>query len=317
MSQRSVLYKGKPFMAVVADEGAQPIQCTPAVFTDGLYDGGSVGIYCHGDEKKSLAWGVIPFNLIAAWRATEMLSLLTKIDGSTQHDAYAAAGGGGAMEEGAHLVIDVIGKEKHGEIMAAQVPPEYALMMIDLQKKGSVVSLGPIIWAVRDGTLAWRQEFADAGLLHPDVLDANEVANDAAVASFEPLKSEYCKFRTRDRRWFWFESGGSWNDRPMESALLVLLRKGRRDDLPDDVVIALAGLVSDLHCKCNPLTYSGDLQEAVDIAVDWLCIRAHQQRRQREHKWHYNCFWRDPITRDKAYVMMMSLLQEELKSVLR
>ena len=109
-------------------------------------------------------------DLVACWRATEIIRHLNVVKNDTLHDVYAAAlrNPYPGFEEAAASVIAEIGSEIYDEIMALPVPEEIIQIILDGQDDDWPPSLWSIECEVWAGTIKWRQEFTKLGIKRPD-----------------------------------------------------------------------------------------------------------------------------------------------------
>lgn len=161
-------------MARVAGKSDTPIQCTPVVYDEKS----SCGVGVFFEDGIGQTWGlVIPRNLIVAWRGTEVLRRLDTIEHGTLCAAYYTGvrePHESSMKRYVEPTIAKIGKEAYKTIMSMPVPEEIVRAILDNQRQDFKPNLYPITDEVRAGTIQWRQEFADAGVKHPDAIDAKK-----------------------------------------------------------------------------------------------------------------------------------------------
>lgn len=239
MKRKTIIhFKNEPFMALVPEQGDQPIKCTPVVY-DAEYNCG-VGIFY--ENGKGQTWGLVcPRNLIAAWRGTEVLRLLKVIEHGTLHDAYHVGlrnPNESDFERVIKPTIELIGKETHDRIMSMPVPETIIRAILDNQGDESKPDLYPITEEVRAGTIEWRQEFTDAGIRHPNEIDAEKKAQEDIIAKHEELLASYASAANLPR-----DCMGMGN---VEGALLTIVEKGADKVHPAHVVVALAATVGSL-----------------------------------------------------------------------
>lgn len=236
---RIIYFRNKPFMARVFEEGNALIECVPVVCScrDGLDFGAGILL----PNSKIWMWGLYaPRNLITAWRATEVLRCLNIIGRETlvavnytgERNVH-----GDDFERYVRPIISKIGKQTYNAIMAMPVPEEIVRVILDNQKGDFSLDLWPIADEVSAGTIIWRQEFADAGIEHPDETGAKKRAKKEKIAKFEYLLISYAKFRNRPR------DSVAMND--VEKILLDLIKKNAGVFHSDRVIIALAGAAGD------------------------------------------------------------------------
>lgn len=231
-------FKNEPFMARVSDRGDQPIQCTPVVY-DAEFNCG-VGVFY--DDGKGQIWGMVsPRNLIAAWRGTEVLRLLDVVEHGTLHNAYHTGLRNpheSDLDRTVKPMIEKIGREAYDRILSMPVPETIIRAIMDNQGEEFKPDLYPITDEVRAGTIQWRQEFADAGIKHPDEIDAKAKAQEEIVAKFEKLLGSYASSAGLSRQCLGMNH--------VEGALLTIVDKGADKTHPDHVLVALAGAVGSL-----------------------------------------------------------------------
>jgi hypothetical protein len=233
-------FVSKPFVARVEGRGEAPIKCRAIVHENHL--GCGIGIiYEDGTDEAQVLGSVGQRNHIASWRATEILRRLNVIDPRTLYWAYRAAVRGPKLpiwRRPANPVIRAIGRAAYREIMSMPVSEAAIRTVIACHEAGLEPDLDPIVVEVRAGTIKWRQEFADIGILHPDEIDAKERERKQILADYAWLIISYahhCRV-----------APNSLLLRCIEGALVTLVRKGARTNQPEHVVVALAGIVGTL-----------------------------------------------------------------------
>ena len=272
-------FQNEPFMAFVRGKGTDPILCTPIIY-DGEFDFG-LGVSYEGGGAQ--VWGLVcPRNMITAWRGTEVLRLLTVIENGTLCHAYYAGQRdphSNDFKTYVQAMIEIIGQETYDKIMSMKVPEKIISAILDNQKDdGFKPDLDAIIDEVRAGTITWRQEFEDAGLTHPDKIDAEILAQEQTIKKFEKLLQMYAKSIGQKR-----DCAGMGY---VESALLTIVSKETSNAYPNQVLIALAGTVGNLaglefaHSIFPPANISQqsdydammerERQTAIDRSAKWL-----------------------------------------------
>lgn len=238
MSKGKIHFRNEPFMARVAGKGDEPIKCTPVVYDEMSNCG--VGVFY--EDGKGQVWGMVtPRNLVAAWRGTEVLRRLDTIEHGTLSSAYYTGVRDpheSDMKSHVEPTVAKIGRAAYDKIMAAPVPEQIVRAILDNQKDDFAPALYPITDEVRAGTIQWRQEFADAGVKHPDEIDAKKRAQEETVTKFERLLASYAGSRNLSRQCMGMDY--------VEGALLTLVDKGANQTHPDHVLVALAGVVGEL-----------------------------------------------------------------------
>lgn len=298
-------FRNKPFMAFVAGEGDTPIQCTPIVYDDEGHCG--LGIL-YGDGRAEI-WGMlIPRNLITAWRGTEILRRLDTIEYGTLCHAY-ATGGRNPNEQCVEPTIKKIGRVAYEDIMSMPVPEEIIRAILDNQKNQRheyfAPSLCPISDEVRAGTIKWRQEFAAAGVKHPDFIDrANRVYEKerAILSKFRKLLDSYAKSGILDLR--------EGEEDYVEKTLLDLSRKGADRVHPDHTLIALAVMMSNLATRKELATTN---QFLTWVSGEWWIIRQSAEWLARLSRKPQLRFWKilqGPFTEKRAQVLLVKMLGE-------
>lgn len=311
MSKGKIHFQNEPFMARVADKGDKPIKCTPVVYDEMLNCG--VGVFY--EDGNGQVWGMVsPRNLVAAWRGTEVLRRLDTIEHGTLCAAYYTGvrdSHESDMKSHVEPTIAKIGRTKYNEIMAMPVPEQVIRAILDNQKDDFAPDLYPITDEVRAGTIQWRQEFADAGIKHPDEIDAMKRAREETVAKFERLLTSYARSRDLPR-----ECNGIQN---VETALLTLVDKGANQTHPDRVLVALAGVVGELAISefwMTILPFGPRSREEYDAQMDKTKERAldHSASWLASNSWRSRlAFWKRQqasFTRTSAKELLRRLLGE-------
>jgi len=241
MEDHKIHFTNEPFMAIVQEKGEMPILCTPVVYEEPTNFG--VGVFY--ENGGGSVWGLVkPRNMIAAWRGTEVLRRLGKIEFSTLCNAYYTGLRNphkSDMKSRIEPMIQKIGRTTYDDIMAMKVPETIIRAILDNQKTEDEMfkpDLYPITDEVRAGTIEWRQEFADAGIKNPETVDAEALAQKKIIAGFEKLLQLYARSEKLDRHCFGMSN--------VEGVLLSIVEKGTGKTRPDCVLVALAGTVGSL-----------------------------------------------------------------------
>jgi hypothetical protein len=315
MSKGKIHFENEPFMARVAGKGDNPIQCTPVVYDEMSNCG--IGVFY--EDGQGQVWGMVtPRNLIATWRGTEVLRRLDTIEHGTLCAAYYTGVRDpheSDMKSHVEPTIAKIGRGVYNAIMAMPVPDQIVRAILDNQEDDFAPALYPITDEVRAGTIQWRQEFADAGIKHPDEIDAKKRAQEETVAKFERLLASYARSRSLSRQCM----GMNY----VEGALLTLVDKGANQTHPDHVLVALAGVVSELAISEFSMTmlpfgprsreeYEIQMdktkEKAVDRSASWLASNSGRLR---------FAFWKrqqDSFTRNNVRELLRRLLGEYFPS---
>lgn len=235
--ERKIHFYGEPFMAVVYGRSPDPIPCAPIVIEDLFHCG--LGIILA--DNSAFFWGpASPRDLIISWRGMEFLRRLKKIENGTLAQCYFCATREFFDPDRKRYIgwlIDQIGDRVYEQIMAAPIPEEIIRAILDGQKDEIKPALYPIIDEVRAGTIEWREEFAVAGIRHPDDVDAEKKRNEENIARYESLLASYAISNSWSR-----DCNGMGN---VECALLALIEKGAENRHSMAVIVALAGAVGE------------------------------------------------------------------------
>lgn len=234
----------------------------------------------YGNNEGGEVWGLIlPRNLIAAWRATEILRCLDAIEEGTLASTYYTGlrGTPQGSDLGRHVgpTIEKIGVVKYREIMSMPVPEEIIRAILDNQvllENGktnclSSPDLYPITQEVQAGTIAWREEFERAGVTHPnDTRDERRVQR-KKIEELEPLLASYARKQKLQR-------GGS-EMQETENGLYQLIRKGVDKSQPHDVLVALSGILGALlvcpkQRSMHRTWICEKRQSSIDASAKWL-----------------------------------------------
>lgn len=243
MNKAKIYFRGEPFMSRIEGMGNGLISCTPVVYDEPNECG--VGIFYDGG---GVHWGLAsPRNLVAAWRATEILRRFNLITFRSLFCAYVTGHRGSCNPDWAVYIgstITRIGQAVYDEIMAMPVPESIIRAILDNHVKGDFYppDLYQITDEVRVGTIQWRREFYKFGVTHPDVFDL-EVREweerRKKLKRFETLLASYAKFRFLPR----------WDTemRCVEDALILLAYgNDTGQQYSDHVLVALAGVMGEL-----------------------------------------------------------------------
>lgn len=301
-------FRNKPFMAFVAGEGDAPIQCTPIVYDDEEHCG--LGIL-YGDGRAEI-WGMlIPRNLIAAWRGTEILRRLDTIEYGTLCHAY-ATGGRNPSEQCVEPTIAKIGREAYEEIMSMPIPEEIIRAILDNQKNQRheyfAPSLCPISDEVRAGTIKWRQEFAAAGIKHPDFIDrANRVYEKEKV-----IRTKFIKILDSYAKSGILKLQEDEKD-CIEEILLGLSRKGADQIYSNNALIALAVMSDNLTTRKELATADSYFATWLLLPSEWWIIRQSAEWLARLSRKPQLRFWKilqGPFTEKRARALLIKMMEE-------
>lgn len=269
MNNPKIHFRNEPFMARVVGKGDEPIKCTPVVYDEMVNCG--VGVFY--EDGKGQVWGLmVPRNLIAAWRGTEVLRRLDTIEHGTLAAAYYTGIRNPHLSEMKSYVeptIAKIGRAAYEEIMAMPVPEEIVSAILLNQKDDCAPALYPITDEIRAGTIQWRHDFAAFGIEHSDDVDAEKRAQDETIAKFEHLLASYADSWNLPRRCM----GMNY----VESALLTIVEKGAGRTYPDHVLVALSGVVGELAISEFSMTmmpFGPRSREGYDAQMDKAKERA-------------------------------------------
>lgn len=268
-----ILFRGKPYIARL---NAVVMTCTSVVYYDGNYLCG-VGVLLENGSltfnRTALRW---PHDLIAAWRGAEMLTHVSNapVTEKTLFIAYLA----GVREPNLNereacirLFIRDVGLEKYKQGLQKPVPERIIQAILTNQRKKSPPALNTISDEVRAGTINWRSEFDDFGIMHPREVEAEQRKQEKIIAQFEQVLTSYAYTRGIPRQ--------SCGMRYVERALLDLVGKGVSETLFSRELVALAGVIGELSCRQFALhtsPYSHHIWNdhtiggAIQYAIDWL-----------------------------------------------
>ncbi|MCX6792572.1 MAG: hypothetical protein NTY12_00950 [Candidatus Falkowbacteria bacterium] len=150
-------------MVIVEGMGDKPIQVRPVVY-DSLAD---CGVAIIPENGRGFVWGLVaPRNIIAAWRATEILRCLKFINPNKDlaHSYYAGLRQPRDwMTQEVSVLIRRIGRSRYNEIMSLPVPDKIIKAILDSQSGESSFMLDtrPIKEEINAGTIKWRKEFSN------------------------------------------------------------------------------------------------------------------------------------------------------------
>lgn len=242
-----IVFRGTPFAVRLKKNGDSLAKVTPVVCYDGSYVCG-IGLLCNDTSlmfnHTALHW---PHDLIAAWRGTEILASISGIDitAVTLFVVYLAGVRDPVLAERETYVqqlINQLGIEKYEQIMKKRVPEEIIRAILENQHKKSPPTLHSIPDEVRAGTMDWRPAFDDAGVKHPDQIEAERRRQGEIIAQFEELLASYAAARNIPR-----QSSGM---RFIEGALLELVvEKEMLHTCAKKELVALASVVGELNAR--------------------------------------------------------------------
>jgi hypothetical protein len=229
-----------------------------------------------------MIWGLVsPRDLITAWRATEVLRYLNNIENGTLCAAYHTGRRNPSKSDLISYVkpmIEKIGRDTYNKIMSLPVPDEIIRGILDSQtEEGLENDLDPIIDEVRAGTIKWQQEFSKFGIKHPDEIDAEEKKQEEIIKRFDKLLNSYAESKKIRRNCMVMDH--------VESALLSIIEKKVNDEYPDNVIVALAGIVGELSIleftffissfifidkKERDLEFERTIKKEIEYSTEWL-----------------------------------------------
>ncbi len=302
-------FKNQPFTARVWDLGNGSIVCTPVIINSESHCG--IGVF--NESGNGTVWGpVIPRNLITAWRGTEVLRHLDTIGFGTLCNAYYTGGRNPRESDKKQYIdpiIEKIGQTVYDGIMILLVPEEIIRAILDNQSGQLKPNICEITDEVRAGTIKWRQEFVDAGIEHPHVVDTRRRAQNETIAKFEDLLISYGESCNLPRECLGMSS--------IEGALLKIVAWATKMDFPDYVIIALAGVVGDVATSDFAMNLASSvfdaprggesdtaLNNAINQSAKWLTRNSGHSR---------FVFWKSgPIglTSKEAKTMLRRLFEE-------
>ena len=292
MTKEKIYFRGEPFTSRVVSRGNELTTCVPVVYD--VPDSCGVGIF-YGDGSGHY-WGFyFPRNLIAAWRATEVLRRLDPLCGDALCAAYYTGVRNPRKSDIVAYVeptIAIIGQTAYDEIITMPVPESIIRSILDNHVRGDFYSpdLSPITDEVRAGTIQWRHEFYDFGVTHPDAEDLEKrdrKERRKKLERFETLLASYATFR--------FLSRQGKEMRCVEDFLITLAYgndAGRR--YSDHGLVALAGVMGELTMissliasppLCIPVSYGMyetwmdvPKKQAICLSARWLASVAKRSR---------------------------------------
>lgn len=184
----SIRFRGQYFKAHVGSRESKPVLCNPIIYNDG--DNCGTGVIV--EWNRILQWGMYePRDYIASWRAGEILRDLKHVNSITVRGAFYAGSRSLNTKEEEYCttpVIEGIGKESYHKIMSLPIPEKIVKVVLDDSKnKGLKPNLYPLTEEIEAGTLAWRDEFSEAGVLTPEQFRANK-------KRYEEIKLETDKY---------------------------------------------------------------------------------------------------------------------------
>lgn len=237
-SKDFIRFKGERFKARAKDKGNDPVLCTPIVFDDGVKCG--VGVIVDGEI---LRWGLFaPRDYVASWRAGEILRHFGHIDTSLLRGAYYAASRSLNDVDAtsyARPIIEKIGKEEHGKIMSLPIPEKVVDVILDGRKnEGFKPNLYPLTEEVEAGTLTWRNEFSEVGVLTPGQYrtrkrmreEVEEKTSDHLHALVNVIGVEQMELGIHE----------------VKNNLVILFEKRAHEECPVYILVALATITSNI-----------------------------------------------------------------------
>lgn len=180
--------------------------------------------------KEAIVWGlVIPQNLIAFWRATEILKQLEEIDNaSLSYPYYTAIRNPSPSDYNTYVkpTIEKIGAEEYQMIMSLAIPDSIIGSIISSQENDIIgIETWPITDEVRAENLEWQDTFADAGILHPsqvDFLKKNKAMLDSYLDKDNLTKDEGCFYREEVRKVFLSLQSNNMDEKHPSTVLVAL-----------------------------------------------------------------------------------------------
>jgi len=166
MATTLIPFRNTPFTTFVPVLN-EAVELTPVVY-DAPDACGLAVLFPHGTMWQR--GPMHPRDLVAGWRATEIIRHFKVVNKDDLYDVYAAARRNPDLgfEEAAASVIAEIGRETYDEIMALPVPEEIIQIILDGQDDDWPPSPSSIEQEVRAGTIKWRQGFTKLGIKRPD-----------------------------------------------------------------------------------------------------------------------------------------------------
>lgn len=259
-----------PFDAVVEVNGDDIVTCNPVV-----YDEPDIfGVAVIFNQKLCLRWGLIsPRDMIAAWRATEIIRYYKVINEEVLANAFFASSRQPYTDKinEVESVKNAIGMDLYNSIMQKPIPEKIIQAILSEQLTDYPPDLFPITDEVRAGTIFWRQEFAEAGVEHPDDADIRKEAKRLIIKRHSNFLESYAVMRqmTLDSDMM----------RYVETALANIIDLGFDKKCHDRLLTALAGVIGELSMAeisrpSNEKLTDEQLVElqniSIEISADWL-----------------------------------------------
>ncbi|KKT81978.1 MAG: hypothetical protein A3B07_00180 [Candidatus Yonathbacteria bacterium RIFCSPLOWO2_01_FULL_43_27] len=235
----SIRFRGQYFKAHVGIKESKPFLCTPIVYNDEENCG--VGIIVEWNRVQK--WGMYePRDYIASWRAGEILRELRHINSITVRGAYFAASRSLNSKEEQYCttpVIEGIGEESYHKIMSLPIPNKIVQVVLDDRKNKSLnPNLYPLTEEIEAGTLAWRGEFSEAGVLTPEQFRTNKKRHEEIkLETDKHLRSMINDIKNIDLT----DIGICI----IRSTLATLFEKKVNEEYPHYVLVAFAVIMSD------------------------------------------------------------------------
>lgn len=169
---KKIIFQNTETTLKIGSDDSQ-VTVIPIVLTDGQ----STGVGILFPDGQASWWNLlISCNIIAYWRATEMIKIVSKIENDTFCCMYYAANRGihYSDKQKRKKIVGIVGKKAYEKVMNLPIPEEIIQYILNNYNKESFNSpdLWPILKEYNAGTLEWREEFTKCGLSKPLVIQS-------------------------------------------------------------------------------------------------------------------------------------------------